>query len=455
MAERLHDYGLVPESDYELLPGFNEEDLTAPPPYVETPTVTAKPELVTYANEEPELPKGRRLYHLAQGVPPFELSHPVKERLKRKFDEILEHNRYFDPKEDLLTANGYVRERFGLSAKPYIFWSSGGSDEILERLELLISDDPAEQKPPFYVVGPSFQNPYNFIRRRRIRDQASQNKGWQDNSRSRELQKNIEKKIDVDNGLITIESPLNSRMSLSLQKAAQIAQTTETPSIFSICNPSSPTGWVFGSNLIETLAEVCAEKGHLLHVDEAAEVGLADSESAIKFIEDYPNGIVTRSFAKIGLPLLRTGYAVMSPNIGSKYEGLRRPHDLDLKMGLLASLMQKDSGGQYDEVALIDTVITDVRDKTKEIKEALIFELFDQEVDHLPTSRESLLITIDGGDEGYFDRVVKKGIEIVPGESFRITHSQMSNRYIRSIIPPSVEDVPEVVKRFREAKKKK
>lgn len=439
----------------EFIPtqGMTHEDLLTPPPHIDSPAVADRPEMVTYANAHPELPQDLTIFHLAQGIPPIELSDPIKRKLKETFDEILESNAYFNHKEAVEAADAYVRNRFKIDKKPYIGWSTSGSDEILERVELLLSNDPEKPKINVFVVGPSFQNPYNFIRRRRVPEKTN---GQDTEPSTTELKVGEAKKIDEANGLFTIETPLGSSIQETISLATEVAHNTDEPSFFMLCNPSSPTGEVCKLQLIETLVEVCAEKGHTLLIDEAAEIGLSDRDSAVQLTMNYPNVIVARSFSKLGLPKIRVGYAVMSPNVGEKFEKLRRPYDLDFKLKLLTGLMEpaqdvENNNASLEEPDLLTQHLEDVREKTREIKETLITALENASIPYLPTGHGTLLITIDGLSEGYYDKVIKQGIEVVPGSSFRITHSQMSDRYVRMIIPPSVEDVPEVVGRLKKA----
>jgi len=81
------------------------------------------------------------------------------------------------------------------------------------------------------------------------------------------------------------------------------------PKLVCIPNPDSPTGTVFQKMDLESIISTCEECGSIILVDEAyypfCEV------SAISLINNYPNLIIARTFAKAwGMAGLRVGYAV-------------------------------------------------------------------------------------------------------------------------------------------------
>ncbi|MBK5936771.1 histidinol-phosphate transaminase [Halorhodospira halophila] len=109
---------------------------------------------------------------------------------------------------------------------------------------------------------------------------------------------------------------------------AMAAATDESVQVVFVANPNNPTGtWVGGEALRRFLDAVPATT--LAVVDEAYfeyAVEEADYPDASRWLDDYPNLIVTRSFSKVhGLGGLRAGYALSHPAVAELMNRVRQP----------------------------------------------------------------------------------------------------------------------------------
>ncbi|MCF0238330.1 MAG: aminotransferase class I/II-fold pyridoxal phosphate-dependent enzyme, partial [Sphaerochaetaceae bacterium] len=118
------------------------------------------------------------------------------------------------------------------------------------------------------------------------------------------------------NGGVIIDIPSRkSDMKIDLE-AISAAINEKTRFIF-LCNPNNPTGTAWKADEVEAFLRKIPSNVIIL-VDEAY-IDFTDDPkvySLSKFLSDYPNMIVVRTFSKIyGLAAIRVGYAVACPEI--------------------------------------------------------------------------------------------------------------------------------------------
>lgn len=112
----------------------------------------------------------------------------------------------------------------------------------------------------------------------------------------------------------------------------------EKTSVVFIANPNNPTGtWLEPDQLEQFIKKL---PNHVIVVlDEAYGEYLEQSNSVdtIKWLERYPNLIITRTFSKAyGLAGLRVGYAVSHPDIADLLNRVRHPFNVN-SLGLVAA----------------------------------------------------------------------------------------------------------------------
>jgi len=109
------------------------------------------------------------------------------------------------------------------------------------------------------------------------------------------------------------------------------ALVTERTAVVWIANPNNPTGtWLAGDALrafVATLTEHC-----LCVIDEAYfdYVTEPDYPDTSRWLGDFPNLIVTRTFAKVhGLAALRVGYGLSHPDVAELMNRVRHPFNVN------------------------------------------------------------------------------------------------------------------------------
>lgn len=101
-------------------------------------------------------------------------------------------------------------------------------------------------------------------------------------------------------------------MDLSLPIEKMLKCITSKTKLVALPNPNSPTGTVVGRDDILNLLERAKSKGAAVLIDEAYHPFYPNS--CIDLIDEYPNLIVTRTFAKaFGLASVRLGFAAAHP----------------------------------------------------------------------------------------------------------------------------------------------
>ena len=124
----------------------------------------------------------------------------------------------------------------------------------------------------------------------------------------------------------------------------QNAITAKTRLIF-IANPNNPTGTLVKSKQLKQFLENIPDD-IIVVIDEAYHEYVQHSEyqSAINWMTEHPNLIVTRTFSKVyGLAGLRIGYSISQPEIAKVLNAIREPFNVNhlAQVAALASLDDK------------------------------------------------------------------------------------------------------------------
>ncbi len=119
-----------------------------------------------------------------------------------------------------------------------------------------------------------------------------------------------------------------------------------------ICNPNNPTGTIVQLKEIKEILKKALKNKSMVYVDEA--YFEFSKITATKFIEKYPNLIITRTFSKaFGLASLRIGYLLSSKENIKELIKVRGPYDVNMSavVGAKAALENLESLNIYvDEV---------------------------------------------------------------------------------------------------------
>jgi histidinol-phosphate aminotransferase len=125
--------------------------------------------------------------------------------------------------------------------------------------------------------------------------------------------------------------PEDSTMPLGHDLDAMAALVNANTKVVFIANPNNPTGsWVEADRLRRFVAEVPAST--LVVIDEAyiEYIVAPDHADASRWLAEFPNLIVTRTFSKVyGLAGLRVGYALSTPHVAGLLNRVRQPFNVN------------------------------------------------------------------------------------------------------------------------------
>ena len=125
-------------------------------------------------------------------------------------------------------------------------------------------------------------------------------------------------------GGIPIEVPLGQEYEYNID-GFYGAISKHNPKLIFICSPNNPTG-----NTIDPkgLKNLIRDFSGIVAVDEA--YGEFTNETVLKWIEEFPNLVVLRTFSKaFGLAGLRIGYCVCSPELAYQINRVKPPYNIN------------------------------------------------------------------------------------------------------------------------------
>ncbi len=125
------------------------------------------------------------------------------------------------------------------------------------------------------------------------------------------------------NDLKTNRIPLNGK-SFDLPKNTG-ADKNAGSSIYFFSYPNNPTGNHFDRDIMKSLLK---NKNNIVVVDEAY-IYFSDAESFIKYIPEYENLIVLRTFSKIGLAGLRFGMLFAGDKLIGEFKKIKLPFNIN------------------------------------------------------------------------------------------------------------------------------
>lgn len=172
-----------------------------------------------------------------------------------------------------------------------------------------------------------------------------------------------------------------------------------------LTNPSNPCGKLTNLNFVFELAELCRENGAVLVVDECfmALTGKEEAFSAVKFLGEFENLVILRSFTKtFAIPGIRLGYCLLKEK---KTAAAVKEQTAEWSVSTLAqragAQALKDLSTVYQAVNLIE------KEKIFLIEElkALGFKVFESDVNYL-------LFIVPDGFQNLKERLIEKGILI-------------------------------------------
>jgi histidinol-phosphate aminotransferase len=169
------------------------------------------------------------------------------------------------------------------------------------------------------------------------------------------------------------------------------------PKLVCLPNPDSPTGTVFAPEELLQIIKTAANTGSLILIDEAYYPFYPNS--AIDWLDDYPNLIITRSTGKAwGMAGFRVGFAVASIPVADILHKVRPMYEINsIAVGTFDAMLDR-----YDEVLESVTRLNEGKDYFLNTMENLGFKVlrgegnffhvaFDQYADQIHTELDSLV----------------------------------------------------------------
>ena len=200
-----------------------------------------------------------------------------------------------------------------------------------------------------------------------------------------------------------IQMPLGSDHVHDLERMRDETLKARRPSVVYICNPNNPTATVTPSAEVDRWIEEAPESVFFI-IDEAYYEFVADPAywSAVKWIDERPNVLVSRTFSKIyGMAGLRLGYGLAHPETVKRIGAFVAQNSRNL-MGIQAGLASLTDDEHVERTLAENT-------RAREIAEQTLDELG---LDYLPSQANFLMHRI-GGDLGtYVERFRMEGITV-------------------------------------------
>lgn len=195
---------------------------------------------------------------------------------------------------------------------------------------------------------------------------------------------------------------------------AMAAAVTDRTRLLFVCNPNNPTGTYNTREQVEKLVASVPDDLIVVFDEAYAEYATADDyPDTLPILKARPNTVILRTFSKVyGLPALRIGYGVTSPEIVNWMNRVRQPFNAN------------DLAQQAALAALSDTAHVQASLAVNEAGKKRMAALFDRlGLPHLPTEANFIYVNVgmDGGE--VFSECLKQGVILrhIHGEWVRIT----------------------------------
>ncbi len=186
--------------------------------------------------------------------------------------------------------------------------------------------------------------------------------------------------------------------------AMRDAVTDRTRLIF-VSNPNNPTGtWLTSDQLHKFLSSipdhvfVLVDEAYFEYVEEV------DYPSSIKWIDEFPNLVVTRTFSKIhGLAGLRIGYGISHPEVAEFLNRVRQPFNSNSVALAAAEAALQDS----------DHIKKSVETNTAGLKQ-LIAAFEKLGLKYIPSVGNFICVEFDRDGLGIYEALLHKGMIVRP-----------------------------------------
>ncbi len=295
--------------------------------------------------------------------------------------------------EDLAPA---IAAKMGVQAEN-VFTGSGSSEIIQSAIQALASPN-----MPLILATPTWEDPVDY----------AQNHPYQ-----------------------ILQVPLDSGYAHDLERMRDETLRARRPAVVYICNPNNPTATVTPSSEVDSWIEEAPESVFFI-IDEAYYEFVSDPGywSAVEWIDERPNVLVSRTFSKIyGMAGLRLGYGLAHPDTVERIRAFVAQNSRNL-MGIQAGL------ASLTDDAHVERTLAENK-RSRAITQEALDELG---LRSLPSQANFLMHRISGDLETYIERFRMEGISV--GRPFppMLDHNRVSFG-----LPEDMERWAETLRGFR------
>ena len=191
-----------------------------------------------------------------------------------------------------------------------------------------------------------------------------------------------------------------------------------------ICNPNNPTATIVTEAEIVKFFDKVPENVLILYDEAYREYATSEDypHDSIKFLKDYPNLLVMRTFSKVyGLAGIRVGYTVGNKDIIENINKVRGPFNVNILAleAAIAALEDKDFVKQSYDLNL-------------EGKNYLCEEFDKMKLFYTPSETNHIFVNVEKNGQEVFLEMQKKGVIIRPmaGDFIRVSIGTMEENKI-------------------------
>jgi len=211
--------------------------------------------------------------------------------------------------------------------------------------------------------------------------------------------------------------PLDFRYAHDLGRMREATERVRRPSVVYICNPNNPTATLTPSSEIDAWIQDAPESVFFI-IDEAYYELVQEPGywSAIKWVDERPNVLVTRTFSKIyGMAGLRLGYGVAHPGTVARIRAFIAQGSRNM-MGIQAGLASLQDEGHIERTLIMNNT-------SRQIAQETLDELG---LGYLPNYANFLMHEIKGDLPTYIERFHMEGIAVGRGFPPMLNYNRIS-----------------------------
>ena len=228
----------------------------------------------------------------------------------------------------------------------------------------------------------------------------------------------------VGGNMVFIKCDSSNNFELNLEELERTI-SKKTRIIF-LCNPNSPTGWLYEKADVLRIVKLAAEKNVLVFIDEDYIDFVDDGKrySMAEYINDYNNLFVLRSLTKFfGLAGVRIGFGIGSPDLVKILKRVKMPWSVNSLAMVAAAEAVKDTDFIKRSRLLLSKSKRQMLEMFKSIPWLKVY----------PSETNFLLVEIIQGDltsTQLTEGLAKKGLLIRDCEDF----DGLNNRFFRATV---------------------